>query len=176
MDCSRIDERIDAWLDGELSERERRESARHLDECERCAAQYGALVAAVQRLETLADPVAPEGFVAMVMARLPEREPAASPTRVAWLLGLSGALGTAASVLAVLWLIGMAASWGGLTAVASALPGLAMSATRGALLLGQALVTPVAWGLALNLALVGALALAYVWRNRLAQSGVYVAA
>jgi len=177
MDCGRIDERIDAWLDGELSERERREIARHLDECARCAAEHGALLAAVQRLEMLADPAAPEDFVTSVMTRLPERAEAASPARVAWALGLSGALGTAASVVAGLWLLALlAASWGRLAAVAAALPALAMSAAHGALLLGEALAAPLAWGLAANVALLGAIALAYRWRGRLAQSGVYVAA
>jgi len=176
MDCRRIAERMDACLDGELSERERREIARHLDECPRCAAEHSALLATVQRLETLADPVAPEDFVASVMARLAERREAAWPARIAWALGLTGALGTAASVLAALWLIGMAASWGGLTAVAPALPALAMSAAHGALVLGEALAAPLAWGLAANVALLGAIGLAYLWRNRLAQSGVYVAA
>jgi len=176
MDCRSVDERIDAWLDGELGERERREIVRHLDGCARCAAQYGALVAAVERLATGADPVAPDDFVATVVARLPERRPAASPARIGWALGLTGALGTAASVLAALWLAGMAASWGGLAAVASALPGLAMGVADGLLVLGEALATPVAWGLALNLALVGTLGLAYLWRNRLVQSGVYIAA
>ncbi len=177
MDCRRIDERIDAWLDGELGERERREVARHLDECARCAAEYGALVVAVERLETLAEPAAPEDFVTTVMARLPERGQAASPARIAWALGLSGALGTAASVVAGLWLLTLlAASWGGLAAVAAALPALAMSVAHGALLLGEALAAPLAWGLAMNVALLGAIALACRWRSRLASSGLFVAA
>lgn len=176
MDCTRIDERIDAWLDGELGERERHGIARHLEECARCRAEYAALIAAVERLETLADPVAPEDFVAAVMARLAEREPVTSPARVAWALGLAGALGTAASVLAVLWLAGLASAWGGMAAVGGALPALALAAARGALLLGEALAGPVARGLALNVALLVALGLAYMWRSRLAQSGVYVAA
>ncbi len=176
MDCSRIDDRIDAWLDGELTDRERREITRHLDECARCAAQYDALLAAVERLETLADPAAPEDLVASVMARLPERRAAVSPARIAWTLGVSGALGTAASVVAALWLMTMAASWGGLAAVAGALPAMAMGAAHGALLLGEALAAPLAWGLAANIALVGAIGLAYRWRGRLARSGLYVAA
>lgn len=176
MDCRRIDERIDAWLDGELGEREQREMARHVNECPRCQAQYAALLRAVDRLETLADPVAPEEFVAAVRARLPERRTAASPARVAWVLGLAGALGTAASVLGVLWFMGLAVPWGGLAAAASALPGLAMSLAHAALVLGEALAGPVARALALNVALVIALGLAYLGRSRLAQSGVYVAA
>jgi len=176
MDCRRIDERIDAWLDDELAEGEQREIARHLEGCARCRAAYAALVAAVVRLETVADPAAPPDFVASVMARLPERPPVTSPARVAWVLGLSGALGTAASVLAVLWFAGLVASWGGLAAVASALPALIMSTAHGVLLLGEALVGPVARALALNFALVALLGLAYLWRRRLAHSAVYVAA
>lgn len=176
MDCRRIDERIEAWLDGELGERERLEMARHLDECPRCRAEYAALLAAVDRLETVIDPVAPEDFVVSVTARLPEREPAASPARVAWVLGLAGVLGTAASALMVLWFMGLAVPWGGLAAAVSALPGLAMGAAGGAMVLGEALAGPVARALALNVALVIALGLAYLWRTRLAQSGAYVAA
>ncbi|MGD9494706.1 MAG: anti-sigma factor [Armatimonadota bacterium] len=178
MDCRRVDERIDAWLDGELSEREQREIARHLDQCGRCTAQYGALVAAVRRLEALADAAAaPEDYMAAVMARLPARQPSASPARIAWLLGLSGALGTAASVLVAAWLLALLpAAWGGLTALGGALLGPAISAAHGALVLGEALAGPVAWGLAANIAIVGALGLAHLWRGRLGQSAVCVAA
>ena len=40
----------------------------------------------------------------------------------------------------------------------------------------EALAAPLAWGLAANIAIVGAIGLAYLWRSRLASSGLFVAA
>jgi len=180
MDCSRLDAMIDAYLDGELGDAERSRIARHLAECERCAAHYGTLVAAVGRLETLPELRAPEEFVAGVMARLPERRPAAEPARVAWVLGLSGAVATAAIVAAALWIVWLVvSSWGQLVAAGGTLTGplsAAWALLHGALQLGSALAGPVAWALLINLAALGAIALVYAWRGKLRTAAVYVVA
>jgi len=181
MDCSRIDAMIDAYLDGEPGDPERGPIARHLAECERCAAEYGALLRTVERLETLPELRAPEEFVAGVIARLPGRRPAVAPARVAWALGLAGAVATGVLGVAALWLLWLiASSWLRLAAAGGALAH-PLSVAAGRLLhlalqLGGALAAPVAWGLVINVALLGAVVLAALaWRGRLATMGVYIA-
>ena len=76
MSIDRYEDRIVAYLDGELPELERREVEAHVGECERCSR----LVASGRLLSTLTatlePPALPEGFMVRLGAALDAAEPA----------------------------------------------------------------------------------------------------
>ncbi len=75
MDCREVQERLSAWLDGELPDALGRSLAAHLEVCPQCRAEWQAL----QRLEDiLADLLAPTppDMTARVLARLQRRRAA----------------------------------------------------------------------------------------------------
>ncbi|MBC7186496.1 MAG: zf-HC2 domain-containing protein [Calditrichaeota bacterium] len=96
---------LDAYLDGELTRRERREVERHLRTCPRCRAELEANAALRASLRTLPVLSCPEG----VMERLPlpgRAQPArkrvlALRPRLAWRLALAGAAAAVALFLVI---------------------------------------------------------------------------
>jgi len=68
MNCRQADERLSAYLDGELTPPEAEEVRRHLASCAACRAAFEQLQRTVQAVKDLPVLPAPEGFRARVMA------------------------------------------------------------------------------------------------------------
>ncbi len=91
-----VEERLSAYIDGELSESERNEVRRHLNECPRCQASLDSLGWTIKLVKQLPAPPLPRQFT------LPVPEPARAPARAGWLRwGLAAASGLAVLILAV---------------------------------------------------------------------------
>ena len=103
MKCCDVDQRIDAYLDGELPEGESGRLTGHISECERCGRQYAALLQTVQALEELPDIEAPAQLIGDVLSQLParlakadrERAPVRAYWRIGWSIGMAGAVAAA---------------------------------------------------------------------------------
>ena len=104
MNCSELETRIDAFVDGELDELSRLDVQRHLERCEACSAsveELRALLRAAQALPRSVDP--PRDLFPEIRSALSSREssaagPIAAPRGRAWL----GWAGLAASLLILL--------------------------------------------------------------------------
>lgn len=68
--CKEFEPLISAFLDGELSEADRAETAAHLAACPACQKYYDDLVAIHDALEQMEEAPVPEGFAGTVMARV----------------------------------------------------------------------------------------------------------
>ena len=68
MNCRKANERMSAWLDGELAPREAEDMRRHLASCASCNAEFEQLQQTVRAVKDLPVVPAPEGFHARVMA------------------------------------------------------------------------------------------------------------
>jgi len=82
MKCKDICNRLDAWVDGELSLDEAREVTAHLDRCSACRKEAMALTALARALDNLQPVPAPQGFSRQV--RLAVRALADPPSLVQW--------------------------------------------------------------------------------------------
>ena len=68
-------EKLSALLDGELTDAERAELTAHLASCPTCQTYLIELTAMHDALGSMEPPSVPDGFAAIVMARLHENEP-----------------------------------------------------------------------------------------------------
>ncbi len=95
---------LDAYLDGELGRRQRRDVERHLHTCPRCRAELEARAALRARMRAMPLLSCPEGVVARVQAmtaRQPTKRRLAFRPRLAWRLALAGATVAVAVLLLV---------------------------------------------------------------------------
>jgi hypothetical protein len=105
MRCRAVAAKLDAYVDGELAERDRRRVAAHLAECESCARRCAELVRQVGVIESLPRVAPSDDLRHRIMAALPVR-PAPRPIQPrawAWRPALAAAV-AAAIIAAVLWL------------------------------------------------------------------------
>ena len=70
MNCEQMNELLSAWLDGELSETERRQMQAHLEQCAQCRALFEQLQALHTSFSDLDEISAPEGFAQRVMEQV----------------------------------------------------------------------------------------------------------
>lgn len=70
MNCEQMNELLSAWLDGELSETERRQMQAHLEQCAQCRALFEQLQALHTSFSDLEEIPAPEGFAQRVMEQV----------------------------------------------------------------------------------------------------------
>lgn len=70
MNCEQMNELLSAWLDGELSESERRQMQAHLEQCAQCRALFEQLQALHTSFSDLEEIPAPEGFAQRVMEQV----------------------------------------------------------------------------------------------------------
>ncbi len=97
MRCNELEERLSAYLDGELDAETSEDLARHLSQCARCAADLGSLKAIDEEVRALPALDPGSGFARRVVARVDawERsaaEPIGSRTVVSALMALLGEL------------------------------------------------------------------------------------
>src|SRR3990172_3134958 len=78
MECARTCDRLSAYLDGDLTEKEREEIAQHLRQCARCAEEERALEETLSLLRNLPAGQAPPGLLEGIRLRL-EKEQAKPP-------------------------------------------------------------------------------------------------
>ena len=69
MSCRNVVSRLNAYLDGELSGRDRERVEQHLGECGRCREALARLRAVAHALARLPEPPVPQGFAERVVAR-----------------------------------------------------------------------------------------------------------
>ena len=179
MNCDQTALKIDAYLDGDLSEEESHRLTEHVAACRRCSARFAALLRAVAVLEDLPDLPAPDELIPDVLQTLPAYRPGAifnisadSIARVEWALGLIGAVGTTAIIVGLAWVVRQVpAWWDSLGAVGRVLAGLAVKGAVGAgesaAIVAAMCGEPLMYGLLIDVALLAAIALALVaWRRR----------
>jgi len=179
MNCDQIAVKIDAYLDGALSEEESRRLTEHVAACSRCSAPFAALLRAVAVLEDLPDLPAPDELISDVLQTLPAYRPGAvfkvsarSVARVEWALGLTGAVGTTAIIVALIWVARQVpAWWDSLGAVGRVLAGLAVKgavwAADAATIVAATWGEPLMYGLLINIVLLAASLLVLAgWRKR----------
>ncbi|HUS80018.1 MAG TPA: zf-HC2 domain-containing protein [Armatimonadota bacterium] len=150
MNCDDVAREIDACLDGELGDDERRRLTSHVAECPQCSARFGALLRLVGELEAVGDPQAPAELVPSVLARLPE--PVVRPVsarRLGWALGVTGVVAAAVAATAAALALLPELIWLSLTAWDAA-------TTAGGALLGTLGGTMV-WGIGISVACARAL-------------------
>ncbi|MGO9395499.1 MAG: anti-sigma factor family protein [Desulfobaccales bacterium] len=76
--CPEVQDRLSAWLDGELAPEVAAGVARHVESCARCRRELAELEALEQALGSLPEAALPPGLPEKVRARLPR------PRRRAW--------------------------------------------------------------------------------------------
>ncbi len=185
MNCDQIALKIDAYLDGALSQQESRRLTEHVTACSRCSTRFAALLGAVAVLEDLPDLPAPDELIPDVLQTLPAYRPGAvfkvsarNIARVEWALGLTGAVGTAAIIVALVWVVRQVpAWWDSLGAVGRVLAGLAVKGAVGAAdaaaIVAAACGEPLMYGLLVNIVLLAGIVLVLtVWRKRYSPKSV----
>ena len=184
MNCDQVAFKIDAYLDGALSDEESRSLTAHVAACSRCSVQFAALLRAVAVLQDLPELRAPDEMIPDVLRRLPAYQPGAaalkistrSAVRVEWALGLIGAAGTAAIIGALAWMVRqMPAWWDSLGAIGRVLEGLAVKgaiwAADAATIAAIACSKPLMYGLLIDVVLLAAsLLLLAAWRRKSSQT------
>lgn len=104
MTCEGVRERLSAYIDGELSEIERRQVERHLGRCVACAEEERFLRQTVALLRSLDEGSVPPDFRAKLRARLlelpaPSRQTQAAPVPAWRRFGISAAAAAAAAAV-----------------------------------------------------------------------------
>lgn len=74
MKCSRIKKKLSAYLDGEVSEQERRMISEHLKLCEECKAEFTAMSSVGDALKTLEGFETPPFFMTRLRQAVSEQE------------------------------------------------------------------------------------------------------
>ncbi len=179
MNCDQVPLKIDAYLDGALSEQESHSLTEHVAACSHCSARFAALLRTVAVLEDLSDLPAPDELIPDVLQNLPAYRPGAvfnvsarSAAEVEWALGLTGAVGTTAIIVALIWVVRQVpAWWNSLGAVGRVLAGLAVKgavwAADAATIVAAAWGEPLMYGLLIDVGLLGAIVLVLTaWRKR----------
>ena len=179
MNCDQIALKIDAYLDGALSEDESHTLTEHVAACGRCSAQFAGLLRAVAVLEDLPAIPAPEELIPDVLQTLPAYRPGAvltisprSVARIEWALGLTGAAGTAAIIVALAWVVRQVPDWWtSLGAVGRVLAGLAVKGVVGAgesaAIVAATCGEPLMYGLLIDVGLLAGIVLVLTaWRKR----------
>lgn len=72
MDCRAVEEKLSAYLDGQLPAGELKLIAMHLNECSACRAELSSLERTVELVSSLEAPTAPPELVTRIMARVNE--------------------------------------------------------------------------------------------------------
>ncbi len=94
---SYVEERLSAYIDGQLTDEERGEVRKHLQECERCQASLDSLGWTIKLVKQVPAPPLPRQFT------LPVPEPKRAPAMAGWLKwGLGAASVVAASAFVIL--------------------------------------------------------------------------
>lgn len=179
MNCDQVPLKIDAYLDGVLSEEESHSLAEHMAACSRCSARFAALLQTVTVLGDLPDLSAPDQLIPNVLQSLPAYRPGAvltisarSVARVKWALGLTGAVGTTAIIVGLVWVVRQVPGWwDSLGAVGRVLAGLAVKAAVGAgetaAIVAATCGEPLMYGLLIDVTLLaGIVLLLTAWRKR----------
>ena len=85
MRCRRAEDRLDAYLAGELSPPVRGRIEAHLASCENCRGRLDRLAAMAEAFKSAVAPPVPDGFAQRVMLAARSRRPArALPLQAAW--------------------------------------------------------------------------------------------
>jgi len=102
MKCSRIKKKLSAYLDGEMSERERQIISQHLQQCEECNKELAALSAVRDAINTIDGMEVPPYFVTRLRQHIREQaRPAPFFQRIR---GLAVTAATAGAVVASLFI------------------------------------------------------------------------
>lgn len=95
-DCDWCDERLEPWLDGDLTADEASALESHLAECRRCERQVSLARRIQSDLQNLEQPVCPDGVASALAERTRPRRPRLAPALAAGLM--AGAVG-----LSIVW-------------------------------------------------------------------------
>jgi predicted anti-sigma-YlaC factor YlaD len=95
-ECDRVSDKLSAYIDGQLTDKELTYVELHLDECKACAAELAGLRATVELLGSVEDVPAPRSFaIDPATASVPERPHAYGSRALRWMrpaLAISAAL------------------------------------------------------------------------------------